>query len=181
MFRISNRSWLVLGGLFAGLGLSSTARGATLPEKDHAAVGGQLGLFAPFASEYKLGFSGSVSLDYYLSSRLGVRATAAYAQSGTSLSGDPNTSNAYFLGQGVYNFDLGDIHPYGALGFGVYRVDPGGGGSTGRVGLNLGGGVEYFVGRRTAVTGELLFHFLASVQERKASFATLVVGVRYFF
>lgn len=160
---------------------SRPAAAATLPEKDHAAIGGELGLFSPFASEYKLGYSGSVSLDYYLSARFGVRASAAYAQSGTKLDGSPNASNAYFLGQGVYNFDLGQIHPYGALGFGIYRVDPASGGSTGRVGLNLGGGADYFVSRRTAITGELLLHFLASVQDRKASFATLAVGVRYFF
>jgi len=167
--------------LVAAALLSPRLSFAATPEKDHVAGGLDFGLFDPFESTAKLGFQIQGSADYYLDRRYGVRATFGYARSGSDYAGDPSSSRAYLLVSGLYDWELGALHPFGVAGFGVYHVSPAVGGSSVRVGVHAGAGVDYYLDRRTAVTGQVLFHFLSSVADQKSSFAGLSVGIRYFF
>jgi predicted porin len=168
--------------LAAALSLApSLVAHAATPEKDHAAIGGDFGLFAPFESADKLGFQLQGNVDYYLERRYGVRATIGYAQSGSDYPDNPKSSRAYFLASGLYNWEMGAFHPFAVAGLGIYHVSPAVGGSSVRVGVHAGAGVDYYLDRRTAVTGQVLFHFLSSVADQKSSFAGVSLGLRYFF
>jgi hypothetical protein len=152
---------------------------AELPEKGQFAFGFTAGLSEPFASSYGAGWTVDGSFDYYVSNRIGLRGTAGYSHSSTSL-GD-SFSRGSFLASGVYQVDLGSIHPFARAGIGLYVVSPPEGGSPVRVGAHAGGGVEWFFKRRVSLTGEALFHLLGSVAGRSASSFTLTAGVRYYF
>ena len=167
----------LLTALFA---LAAPASAAT-PEKEHAAIGGGFGLYAPFESDYKLGFTIQGSLDYYFARRFAGRATAGYARSSSKSFDNPSASTGYVLASGVYNWEMEKIHPYALVGIGLYAVSPAYGGTTARVGAHAGGGVEFFLDRRTAITGEGVLHFLGSVSDQKQGFFALNAGVRYFF
>src|SRR5262249_58180325 len=64
-------------------------------------------------------------------------------------------------GNVVYNWEGGAVHPFVTGGLGVYRFGAALGvlpeTSDTHLGFDGGGGVEYFVTRRTALTAELLF------------------------
>src|SRR5262249_15363859 len=141
----------------------------------------ELQLAVPFESNYHVGGGFSLSGDYYLDRRFAVRGAFGYRGSGTDFAGDPTSSAAYLLASGVYNWELGEVHPFAIAGVGLYRVDRGIGGSVARVGAHLGGGVAYFLNRRVAATGQLLLHLLGSARDQRSSFLALGAGVRYFF
>ena len=89
----------------------------------------------------------------------------------------------------VYNWEGGKWHPYATGGVGMYRyrsnetLVPNGADT--RVGLNVGGGVEYFFTRRSTVTGEALYHgvgaFNTPLATFKGSFWTVAGGLKHYF
>ncbi len=169
--------------LFVSLAAALVSSGpllATQPETGHVAIAGAGGLVVPFEGDYKLGFHLDGSMDYYVSPTIGVRATAGYMREGTDVGG-ANVSAGYLLGSGVYFWDRGKLRPFAQAGLGFYSIEPVDGGHSGRLGLHAGGGVEYFLDRRTAVTGAALLHFVGSVGGRSSSFLALTGGIRYHF
>jgi opacity protein-like surface antigen len=162
------------------LSVPRLSRAAT-PEVGHVAFQGAAGLHAPFESEEKLGFEVEGSAEYFWRQRIGFRATVGYARSTSKFPDNPIAATGYLLGSGVYNFEMGNVHSFGLVGIGVYAVSPAVGGSTARFGVHAGGGAEYFLNRRTSVTGQGLFHFLGSVNDQKASFFGVTAGIRYYF
>lgn len=160
--------------------LSSPLFAAT-PEKGHVAVSGVLGVVAPFESDYELGFHLEGAMDYYFERRISGRGTVGYYRGGADLPGDPSVGIGYLLASGVYNWELGSVHPYALAGAGLYAVNPAYGGSTARVGAHAGGGADFFLTRRTAIAAEGVFHFVGKVEGQKQSFFAFHAGVRYFF
>jgi hypothetical protein len=80
----------------------------------------------------------------------------------------------FFDGNVVYNWEGGAIHPDVTAGFGVYRfhsTEHGAPeGDDTNPGVNFGGGVEYFVTRRGAMTFELLYHTVDEIASPLATF-----------
>ena len=68
----------------------------------------------------------------------------------------------YFDGNVVYNWERGVWHPYATGGVGAYHfnsdIDPSISGGDTKFGVNLGGGIEYFLTRHATITGEVLYH-----------------------
>lgn len=154
---------------------------AAMPEKGQFAASGALGLAVPFEGDYNSGFALDASVDYWVDPRYGARATFGWTRIGSDLPGSPHTTDGYVLASGVYNFDVGPVRPYATGGLGFYTIEPAEGGRSGRLGLHVGGGAEWFFRRRIAATGEALVHFVGGVGERKSSFLGLTFGVRYYF
>ena len=161
---------------------------ATLPALAQTPVAGEKGRFAagfdagatfPFGSGYDTGWALDGSFDYYVARLLAVRASAGYARSSTDLA-DPFT-RASFLVSAVLQFENGRSRPYARAGLGVYVVSPPVGATRGRLGVHVGGGVEWFFRPRTSLTGELLLHLLPSAEDRSTSSLDLTVGLRTYF
>ena len=161
--------------------LSTTARPAAAapPEEGSFALAGALGGSFPLESDYNVGFQLDASMDYWLSREFGARVSAGYLRDGTDLGG--SFSSAYFLGSAVYQLTLEAFRPYAGAGIGLYAVDPPVGGTAGRFGVHAGAGVEISLRRRIFAFGQLLFHGVGSVGDRKASFFGLTAGIRYYF
>lgn len=163
------------------IALPAAPASAATPEKGHIALGGGLGAYIPFERDYNIGFHLELTGDYYLSRRLGLRVTAALDQGNTELEGDPTQRVGLLLASAIYNFNVEEIHPFLQAGIGFYAVEPAIGGRTGRLGFHAGGGGDFFLSRRTALTLGGLLHFMGEAGNRTASFFSVSAGVRYFF
>jgi opacity protein-like surface antigen len=90
-------------------------------------------------------------------------------------------------GNVVYNWERGQWHPWATGGVGVYRLrysENDFSASDTKLGLNLGGGVDYFLSRRDAVTGEIALHALpgdADTSGLRARYWTIAGGYKLFF
>jgi hypothetical protein len=131
------------------------------------------------------------NIEGYLSPRLSVR-----GQIGTAwwdiqgLSYDGTLQPLFFLGNVVYNWEAGVVHPYVTGGGGIYRYgfnEAGVTGSDTEPGFDFGGGVEYFFAPEVTLTGELLAHRVGNVPTNRAtlgfkgSWWSFTVGVKKYF
>lgn len=168
---------VLLVQVLAAGGLSA----ASFPEEKGISVGAFGGLAFPFEGSYGTGFVVGASGDYSFSKAFAGRASFSYVHHSTSVAGGGDFSAGQFLLSGVYSFDGERLVPFATGGVGFYNISPPEGGTTGRLGLHAGGGVEYFLDRRTSVLGQGLFHFVNGVSDRGGSSFQAAVGIRYYF
>ena len=88
---------------------------------------------------------------------------------------------AGFEASAVYTSRRGDWAPFVLGGFGIHTVDPPGDGPSQRLGAHFGAGTEYFLDRRTSLTGQLTGRFIGSAGGRTSSFASVTFGIKYHF
>ena len=89
----------------------------------------------------------------------------------------------------VYNWEGGAWHPYATGGIGVYHyafTENALASSDTKVGVDLGGGVEYFVTRHDTVTGEWLLHVVpgratSALATYQARYWVLTAGYKHYF
>lgn len=160
---------------------SGPAYAASFPEEKGISVGAFGGAAFPFEGSYKTGFLVGVSGDYNFTKVLAGRASFSWEHLGTTVAGGGNFAAGQFLVSAVWNFGGERLVPFATAGAGFYSISPPEGGSVGRVGLHAGGGVEYFLDRRTSVLGQGLFHFVNGVSDRGGSSFQASVGIRYYF
>jgi len=127
------------------------------------AVGGSIGPTTPTDASLANGVDLVGNAEWYVTPRVSVRGQLGGAQWDVLNRGFTGRVNPLYVdGNVVYNWEGGVIHPFVTGGLGVYRFGSRLGAlpdsSDTHLGVNGGGGVEYFVTRRTAVTAELLFH-----------------------
>jgi len=136
---------------------------ARTPAAGMWAVGGSIGPTTPSDASLDRGVDLIGNAEWYATSRLSLRGQLGGAHwdvLGRGFTGKVNP--LYVDGNIVYNWEGGVIHPYVTGGLGVYRF----GSSLNLVpessdthlGVNGGGGVEFFVTRQAALTAELLYH-----------------------
>ncbi len=165
--------------LFAIVLLAAPEASAVIPEKGSIAIFAGVGPAMPFEGDYDLGFQFESGGEYYFSPVFGVRATFGYARAGAE--GGSDVTIAGFEGSAVYTSRRGDWAPFVLGGFGIHTVDPPGDGPSQRLGVHFGAGTDYFLDRRTALTGQLTGRFIGSTGGRASSFASVTFGVKYHF
>jgi len=171
---------------------------AHVPDAGMIAVGGSISpITATNSSFLDNGLAIAGNVEAYLSPRLSVRGqigTAWWDITGLSYTG--SIQPVFFLGNLVYNWENGAVHPYVTGGGGMYRYgfteaalagpEPLTG-STTKAGFDFGGGVEYFFMPDAAITGEGLFHRVGTVPTERAtlgfkgSFWSFTVGGKKYF
>ena len=155
---------------------------AQIPRERQTAIGFAAGAAFPFEGSVSTGYDLGATFDYYLfSNQAGLRGTLGYTHSGTDLSGDPSRSVGYLTASAFYRLRGETLAPYVVGGIGLYTIDPPYGSMTVRFGLHAGAGVEFFIRRRVALTGEALVHGIGSVEELTSSYVSVKAGIRYFF
>jgi hypothetical protein len=173
---------LLTAAIFLVLALvPGSAAAATFPEEKGISIGAFGGASFPFEGSYKTGFLVGALGDYNFSKAFAGRASFSYVSHGTTVDGGGNFSAGQFLLSGVYSFGGDRLVPFATGGVGFYNISPPEGGTTGRVGLHAGGGVEYFLDRRTSIVGQGLFHFVNGVSDRGGSSFQVAAGIRYYF
>lgn len=165
--------------LVAAVLLAAPDASAVIPEKGSVAVFAGVGPVLPFEGDYDIGFQLEAGGEYYFSKVFGVRATFAYARAGAD--GGSDATIGGLEASAVYTSRRGDWAPFVLGGFGIHTVDPPGDGPTQKLGAHFGAGTEYFLDRRTALTGQLTGRFIGSAGGRTSSYASVTFGVKYHF
>jgi len=165
--------------LFAVVLLAAPEASAVIPEKGSIAVFAGVGPILPFEGDYDIGFQLEAGGEYYFSPVFGVRATFAYA--GAGVDGGSDVKIGGFEASAVYTTRRRDWAPFVLGGFGLHTVDPPGDGPSQRLGAHFGAGTEYYLDRRTAVTGQFTGRFIGSAGGRTSSYASVTFGVKYHF
>jgi|KBSSwiStaDraftv2_1062776.scaffolds.fasta_scaffold505051_2 hypothetical protein len=161
-----------------------------VPDAGMFAVGVQVGASLPNEPFFTNGFDLAASAEGYFTPRVSVRGQLSGAWwdiFGHTYSGtvDPVVLD----GNLVYNFERGKWHPYvtGGVGMYHYRYTEGSTmSSETKAGFDLGGGAEYFLSRRDAVTGEALAHIVpgdahGALSIYRPGFWTIAFGYKRYF
>jgi hypothetical protein len=164
---------------------------ARTPAADMWAVGGSIGPTTPSDASLDRGVDFAGNVERYLTPRVSIRGQLGGAHwdvIGRGFTG--RVQPLYVDGNVVYNWEGGVIHPYVTGGVGVYRF----GSSLGalaesndtHLGVDGGGGAEYFVTKMTAVTAELLYHKVDAFSSpltvfNAGSFWSFGVGGKVYF
>src|SRR5438132_10571081 len=124
-------------------------RAASVPDAGMIGIGASISPTTETSSQFLgngLEIAGNV--EGYVTPRLSVRGqvgTAWWDIVGLSYPG--SLQPIFFLGNAVYNWEAGSVHPYVTAGGGMYHYafdEAGVTGSTTKPGIDLGGGIEYF-------------------------------------
>jgi opacity protein-like surface antigen len=141
------------------------------------AIGGSIGASAPSDAALDNGIDLAGNIERYLTRRVSIRGQIGASWwdiQGHSFDG---TIRPFFAdANAVYNWEGGVIHPYVTAGVGMYHFHASeptlrsGSDSDTKAGVNFGGGLEYFLDRRTTMGGELLYHKVGAFESPLASF-----------
>lgn len=175
----------LLTALFVLFALTGSAAAQT-PVAGQWASGADIGVLVPDNA-----FENTITIDglaeYYLTRRVSVRSMLAWASPGVHFRSEDHFREVKLLFNGVYNWEGGAWHPFVTGGAGAYfvrlkregRDDPDG---ETRGGVNLGGGIEYFLTRVTTVKGEARFDIVSKPPAQPdATGFTLTIGIKRYF
>jgi opacity protein-like surface antigen len=136
------------------------------------------------------GIDVSGAFEMYLTPRVAVRGQLGgswFDVSGRDFAG--TVTPVRLDGNIVYKWLVDVWQPYITAGLGLYRYrssfeDSPTSDDT-KLGVNVGGGVEYFIAPQTAVTGEVLYHDAGALQTPEATFAygafwTVEIGLKVY-
>ena len=167
-----------------------TAPAPRIPAAGMWAGGGSIGAAAPADAALQNGLDVAGNLERFFTPRVSVRGQLGASWwdiQGHSFTG--TVKPMFATGNVVYNWEGGAIHPFvtGGVGMYRYRSEIGAGPDTSdtKAGVNLGGGIEYFLTKRATVTGEALYHKTGAFNTRVAtfndgSFWTLALGLKAY-
>jgi opacity protein-like surface antigen len=162
-----------------------------VPAPGMVAIGGSFGAAPPSEASFTNGPTLAGNIEGYLTRRVSLRGQVSGAWwdiTGRGFTG--NVQPVAFDANVVYNFEGGRIHPFVTGGVGLYHYrfqENPVTGSTNKAGLDVGGGVEYFVHRHATATAEVLFHNTQTpvtsplTTFNDSSYWTFTVGMKRYF
>jgi opacity protein-like surface antigen len=158
-----------------------------LPNTGTTAVGIDFGYLVPSDDQLDTTMNVGAMFEYYLTPRVSLRTGFGISDSELAAN-EVNSLRQVPLGMDInYNWEGGRWHPFVGTGVGAYFLQqksdgrPFGDQET-KFGFNLGGGAEYFIGRRLALKGEGRYHFIEDAASGfDPSGLTLSVGLKRYF
>ena len=169
---------------------SSSSAQTRTPDNGMFAVTLQGGVAIPNDDALENGWFMAVSGEGYLTPRFSIRAQFGGAFHDVKFgAADGKVSPMHITGNAVYNWEHGKWHPYASGGIGWYRYRFGEGNdrpTDSKVGVNIGGGVEYFFTRRDTITGDLTIHIVQGDVESNffiynPKYWTIAAGYKHYF
>jgi opacity protein-like surface antigen len=180
---------LIIASLVCGFCVTApvlaTAQGR-VPHKESTALGFDVGALMPRSD--LLGSAGlmSVNYDYYVTPRVSLRGSFGWANQEFDTSGPDSLRQMPLRLDVNYNWEGGEWHPFVGAGLGAYFMQFRDNGQTigdteTKLGLNLGGGVEYFFNRAVAFKGEGRYHAIPKVRGIQPSGLAITAGLKTYF
>jgi outer membrane protein W len=176
---------LALGWLAALPGLA-TAQEQRVPHEGSTAVGLDVGAFIPTDDLFDNALLVNVLYEYYVTPRVSLR--TAFSWTDPNLGGGSIQSLRQMpLRLDVnYNWEGGRWHPFVGAGAGAYFMQfknngESFGDSETKAGINVGGGIEYFLHRQVTLKGEARYHAIANVAGRDPSGLAITGGLKTYF
>ncbi len=156
-----------------------------VPDEEMIGIGGDVGILFP-SEELETALTLDGSFEYYLTPRFSLRTRLGWTDPEFDISGTLSLRQVRLTFDAVYNWEGGVVHPFVAGGVGAYFLDlQESGESLGdetKFGVNLGGGVEYFLTRRLTLRGEGRYQFVGHDDlEFDPSGLILSVGLKRYF
>ena len=169
---------------------SSRTQSSRVPNGSMFGLGMATGVLAPSSIDQNNGWYLTVNGEGYFTPRVSARAQFGGGWSdifGHSFAGQ--VKPMVLLGNLVYNWEGGKVHPYVTGGGGMYHyrfTEAGVDSSDTKAGVDFGGGAEYFFTRHDTLTGEVLFHAVPGMAngrsaDYKARFWTVTGGYKKYF
>ena len=186
---------ILAGGIILALGVTpAVAQRRQVPDRGMFGIGGSIGAAVPTDDRGETGFLVAGNIEGDLTPRLSIRGQVGTTWEdlypGQPFSGTINP--LWIVGNVVYNWEGGKWHPYVTGGAGMYRygydersATASFEGSDTGFGVNVGGGVEYFLRLHTTLTGEVLYHHVGEVVTALVPFDpartwTFAIGIKRY-
>lgn len=155
---------IVLGLMGAGV----AAAQERAPHAGQVATGVDFGAFIPKESQLETAPIINVNLEYYFRPRISIRTGFGLTDPGFSRESTDSLRQVPLHFDVNYNWEGGKWHPFVGAGAGAYFIqakDNGQsfGSSETKPGFDVGGGVEYFIGRTVSLKGEGRYHMIKRV------------------
>ncbi|HEU5181217.1 MAG TPA: outer membrane beta-barrel protein [Candidatus Polarisedimenticolia bacterium] len=159
-------------------------RTSTAPKEGDMAVSANLG----FSSSFDDNFGGVEPLltgtfEYYSTPRVSWRALLGTTSFDADNPSDAEVDVMFINGNISYNWEQGTVHPYVTGGIGFYNKDADASlppdADDDELGLNFGGGVDWFLGARWALKFEGTLHILGG--DDPDNFILGSVGAKWWF
>jgi hypothetical protein len=172
-------------GLCAIAPVAAVAQGR-VPHSESAAIGVDVGAFIPSGDRLDNAPAISGLYEYYVTPRVSLRPSIGWSDSNFTGSGIDSLRQVPVRMDLNYNWESGKWHPFVGTGVGAYFMQlkhngqPVGDSET-KLGLNVGGGVEYFVHRTVALKGEGRYHAIDDFRGIEPSGLVFSVGLKTYF
>ncbi len=176
--------------LVLGLSLASAAVVAAqerVPATGTTAVGFDFGAFVPTDNQLDTSAIIGVLYEYYVTPRVSLRTDFGWANPQFKSPAADSLRQIPLRLDVNYNWEGGKWHPFVGTGVGAYflqfkRDGDAFGDSETKLGMNVGGGIEYFTGRTVALKGEARYHIVPNVRGgQDPSGLALTMGLKKYF
>jgi hypothetical protein len=164
--------------------LPALAAAQRMPREGGWSVWGGLGISNPTDEDFDadVGFSGGV--DYFVTRNFSLGALGGGWKSDTDFGDDAREAYLDFVA--TYNWEGGVLHPFVQGGIGPYFVDFPFGDDDVEFGGFIGGGLDIFFTRSTAIDISLRYHIVRDIDigfdnELDAKFFEAHAGVKFYF
>jgi Outer membrane protein beta-barrel domain len=166
------------------------ARRVQVPRAEQSALGLDFGTFVPSASNESDQLDTALIVtglwEYYFTPRVSVRPSIGFTEPGLKGSPIDNVRMVPMQFDVNYNWEGGRWHPFVGTGMGAYylqyrRRGSSLGDSETNLGVNLGGGVEYFLNRQFTLKGELRYQHVGDLGRVDPSGIAFTAGLKRYF
>ncbi|MEO7190934.1 MAG: outer membrane beta-barrel protein [Vicinamibacterales bacterium] len=160
-----------------------------VPSAGMNAVGISAGVALPSEELFSKGPTLAVSAEHYFSARVSLRGQLSGAFWHFTDFEEDTSRPVAVTGDVVYNWERGTWHPYVMAGVGFYKFrfkEADFDASDSAIGLNFGGGAEYFLSRHDSLTGEVTVHAISGdatgrFADYGTSYWTITGGYKKYF
>ena len=151
------------------------------PHTGSTAVGVDVGAFVPKESGLDPALIVNALIEYYLTPRVSLRTDLGLTDNGFARESADSLRQVPLRVNVNYNWEGGKWHPFVGAGVGAYFMqfkDNGNalGDSETKVGVNFGGGVEYFTSRTVSLKGEARYHVINEMRNGQDPSGLVVTG-----
>jgi hypothetical protein len=157
-----------------------------VPHEGSTAVGVDVGAFVPNSDGLDSALLVNLLYEYYLTPRVSLRPVFGWANTGLQNEVFDSLRQVPLRLDVNYNWERGRWHPFVGTGVGAYFIQVRRDGESfsdteTKLGVNVGGGVEYFINRRVTLKGEGRYHAIQNAFGREPSGLALTAGLKTYF
>jgi hypothetical protein len=180
---------VIIGSLVLGLctiaPVSASAQGR-VPHTESSSIGLDVGAFMPSGSQLDNAPVISGFYEYYLTPRVSLRPSIGWSDSNINGNAIDSLRQVPVRVDLNYNWEGGKWHPFVGTGLGAYfmQLKHNGqqvGDSETKLGVNVGGGVEYFFHRTVSLKGEGRYHAVNDFRGIEPSGLVFSAGLKTYF
>ena len=176
----------VIFGAMCALFFPLNVAAQPVPDAGQVALGGEIGWFIPADDQLDPGIVGGGVLEFYLTPRGSLRGSVMAIRNGYDRADDDDERQIRLGLDAIYNWEGGVVHPFVGVGVGLhllrfYRDDDNEGPNDTEFGMQVLGGLEFFLNRAWSLKGEGRYQWVADRPNLDPDGLSLTVGLKRYF